>query len=225
MATTLSLTKEGRNSITVEVYSSYSGGYEVFISLYPTYEEAVHNKIGGVIVFGGRPEGIVFGNLEQSTTYYVYAYHGNLATIMATTLASHDVTISATGRVVKSSENKNVVANYGATAWGGSWKRIDVVGTADISGMARIGKNVSRNITGRARIVLVGATDITGIANIMKSEETSIAGRARIRKGNPKKLPDVWNYNGETEPEVWSEAEKDNTEWADGDTAGATEWL
>jgi hypothetical protein len=199
-------------------------------------------------VAGTGYKNVNFSGLNPNTTYYVYAVGSdNWASAQAHTRVEpviRSMNISATSRLAKTSDNKNLSSNYGATGWGGIWKRIDNINVADISGIARIEKSVNRTISGRARIRTIKTATISGVSDILSIEGATITGRARIKVITPEKLPENWNYSGVAEPEDWekvdktatdwnetekteedwSETEKGATAWSDGDYAGAEEW-
>lgn len=248
MATTITVTNVSYRYIEVRVGFTVSGSHEVFISYYSDYNTARYNRIMTYGVAGTGYKYVTFSGLNPNTTYYVYAVGSdNWARAQAQTPAEpviRGMTISATSRLVKTSDNKNLISNYGATGWGGIWKRIDNISVADISGIARIEKSVNRTISGRARIRAIKTATISGVSNISRIEGATITGRARIKVITPEKLPENWNYSGVAEPEgwekvdktaidwnetektkeEWSETEKSATAWSDGDNAGAEEW-
>lgn len=248
MATTIQVTNVSYRYIEVRVGFTVSGSHETFISYYSNYNTARYNKIKSYAVAGTGYKNVTFSGLNSNTTYYVYAVGSdNWASAQATTLVEpviRGITISATSRLAKTSDNKNLSSNYGATGWGGIWKRIDNISIADISGIARIQKSVNKTISGRARIRTIKNATISGISNISRIEGATITGRARIKVITPEKLPENWNYSGVAEPEnwekvdktatgwietekskdEWSETEKSATSWSDGDNAGAEEW-
>lgn len=248
MATTVQVTNVSYRYIEVRVGFTVGGSHEVFISYYSDYNIARYNKIISYGVVGTGYKNVTFSGLNPGTTYYIYAVGvDNWASAQAHTpvepvARSRD--ISATSRLAKTSDNKNLSSNYGATGWGGIWKRIDNISVADISGIARIEKSVNRTISGRARIRAIKTATISGVSNIVHIEGATITGLARIKVITPEKLPENWNYSGVAEPEgwenvdktatdwnetektkeEWNETEKDATAWSDGNNAGAEEW-
>lgn len=248
MATTIQVTNVSYRYIEVRVGFTTGGSHEAFISYYPDYNTARYNKITSYGVVGTGYKYVTFSSLIPNTTYYVYAVGSdNWASAQATTLVEPVIrssAISAISRLVKTSDNKNLSSNYGATGWGGIWKRIDNINVADISGIARIEKSVNKTISGRARIRTIKTATISGVSDILSIEGATITGRARIKVITPEKLPENWNYSGVAEPESWekvdktatgwsetekakdewSETEKSATSWYDGDNAGAEEW-
>lgn len=236
MATSISVTAVNSRYITVKATFTVGGSHTVFISYYSDYATARYNMIMNYGVAGTGSFNITFSNLTPNTTYYIYAVGDNVAQTNAHTppaSVQYNRTITASSKIAKTSDNKRLGSNYGATAWGGIWKRMDNIGVSDISAIARIEKSINKIITGRARIQKENTATITGIANIVRIEGANITGRARIKVTGPEKLPENWNYGELPEPENWnkadktatgwSEVEKDEEEWTEIDK-GATSW-